>query len=144
MAQRIDYDGVIAELEAEKARAAEPYEVAIKAMRQLKAARHAADSPVLFTRLPRAQSEPQREEREPMRFGGLSVAAAAEKFLSMMNTPQTSAQISEALRNGGIVSTSKKFTNLVYTRLYMTKDKFKRHGDKWYLKDWPLALGQSA
>jgi DNA-binding transcriptional regulator LsrR (DeoR family) len=75
-------------------------------------------------------------------FLGMGIGDAARKFLTMMKRPQTTPQIADALKRGGIHSTAKHFSTTVYTSLSRQEDVL-RLGDKWSLKEWhPNARSQ--
>lgn len=57
----------------------------------------------------------------------------------MMKRPQTTSQIADALRKGGIHSTAKSFVTTVYTTLSRQGD-MARVGDKWTLREWHPSL----
>ncbi len=72
-------------------------------------------------------------------FHGKSISEAAWAYLDMMKTKQTTKEISDALRKGGIESTSSNFENLVYVVLYRVckkSGKFARVSGKWALSEW--------
>jgi hypothetical protein len=69
-------------------------------------------------------------------FLGMSTPLAAERYLRLAKKPKTTAEIAEALQNGGIHSTSENFVNTVYTAL-SRNDKVIRLGrGRWSLREW--------
>lgn len=68
-------------------------------------------------------------------FFGLGIRAAARKYLNLVREPKTTAEISNALLRGGVVSQSKNFPATLHTGLNRSKAVI-RVKDKWGLLEW--------
>ncbi len=73
-------------------------------------------------------------------FLGKGVREAAALYLSLVKKKQTTREIAEALKKGGMESTSKRFIEMVGTVLNQAKKKgggeILRIGDSWGLAEW--------
>ena len=118
----INYEKVLEDLRAQRDR----LDVAIAAMEAL-----VSGAPVAETRT--ASTAAEKIDGHP--FLGLGTAAAAIRYLEMVQEPKSNSEIAAALLKGGIHSTSDKFGNTVYTALHRS-DKAIRLGRKWSLKEW--------
>lgn len=81
-----------------------------------------------------AGADPQEVRSDS--FFGMSIPAASKKYLMMMKNKQSTRQIADALRQGGVHSTSKKFPQMVYNILNRNHDDFVRVGADWALRGW--------
>ena len=76
-------------------------------------------------------------------FFGLSITAAAKKYLLIVKSPKETRVIGEALKKGGILSTSENFFATVHSGL--SRDKaFVRLKKQWWLAEWYPALKPKA
>jgi len=72
-------------------------------------------------------------------YRGMTIADAAIKFLKLSGKPQLTADISRALKLGGIGSASKNMYRTVYNTLNNRMDKHQditKEGAKWGLTEW--------
>ena len=70
-------------------------------------------------------------------FFGMSIPAAAHKFLSMRKRPATSPEIAEALEAGGYPHQSSNLSNTINTALTRNPDMFaKVKRGTWGLRSW--------
>ncbi len=72
-------------------------------------------------------------------FHGKSIPEAAKAYLSMIKKKQTTREIAEALRRGGMETTSSKFEQIVHAVLDRSKKasgEFVRVGNAWALATW--------
>lgn len=81
------------------------------------------------------REKPESREVVPGLFHGLSVAAAARKFLEMKRSKQRMVDIVSALQQGGIESEAGNFYSNVFTTISRKKD-FTRLGKYWALAEW--------
>jgi hypothetical protein len=92
---------------------------------------------------PEAQPMPQRTSTSRKPFKGLSLAAAARKYLFDTGRPQTHAELVEALLKGNVKIASKHPANSIRTSMQKHPDWFrwnKPPGDRgrWELVEWPI------
>ncbi len=126
MPDLIDYEAVLADLEAKKT----ALESAINAIRQmLNLGAQAAITP--GSRLSEASIESDT-------FFSMSIGDAAKKFLRITKRKQPAVKIAEALDAGGLAHTSKNFPNTVRTTLLRleTEGEVVQVGKDWGLAEW--------
>ena len=76
---------------------------------------------------------------DPNAFHGLTIKAAAIKYLKIVGKPQKSRKIAEALENGGYQHESKNFVSTVTTVLFRkskSNGPFVKLNDGWGLPEW--------
>ena len=72
-------------------------------------------------------------------FHGKSMLEAARAYLAMVKTKQTTREISDALRKGGIETTSSHLDRMVYSTLHRARKQsgeVARISGKWALSEW--------
>lgn len=72
-------------------------------------------------------------------YRGMTIAAATIKFLKKAGEPQSTRDIADALRLGGLGSNSKNMYRTVYNTLNNRLDKHQdimKEGAKWGLPEW--------
>jgi hypothetical protein len=124
----IDYQKVLADLEEKKAK----IEAAIEGIKVMLG--HSVTGPILNGGgSARADSIPSDA------FFGMSIVDAAKKYLRMVKSKRTTADIVAALERGGITHSSKNFTNTVYAGLFRDEKQggdIVRVGKDWGLAEW--------
>jgi len=121
----IDYEEVLRDLEARRAE----LDVAIAAIKRLVvSARATPETPVSAP----GSSGP---------YADMSIGEAAKLYLFSIGKPQTSRQITDALRAGGIRSMAKNLDVAVYSALRRQHD-LKRVRNKWTLKRESVVEGK--
>ncbi len=128
MSSEIDYEAVLADLEARRA----DLEAAIIGIRRILGQ---TDEPGVSMK---ASNEPGKPiELEIDAFIGMSVSDAAKKFLRMMGRkPQGTQTICDALVRGGFKSKAKNFYSNVHTALSRDPDFVRVGRGKWGLAEW--------
>jgi hypothetical protein len=149
MADTIDYAAILADLEAKKA----SLEAAIGAVRSaiaMGAAGQAGDfsaaSPVTSASIPSLHNG----EVPAGAFLGKSIPDAAKLYLEIVKKKQTSKEIADGLRRGGIESTSQNFVGIVHSILDRTRKTpnggiVKLDRSTWGLTEWyPRGIASTA
>ena len=141
----IDYDDVIADLEAKRAAINASIDAAIQGITHARAAMAAFSglTGVQHLALPHIASTatvgPPAATVEPSTFFGLGVAEAALKYLATIKRQQSTREIADALEAAHYHHTSQNFPNTVNTALYRRErveaDVVKIDG-KWALAEW--------
>lgn len=129
----IDYDMVIADLEAKRDAAIE----AIEGIQKVRAIY--GQGGMVNGTVPKGKFDP--ENLPTNHFHGMNIPQAAVYLLETVKKPMNSRDIAEALEQGGLRHTSKNFMNTVNTALYRlalgddpTVIKVGREG--WGLRSW--------
>lgn len=125
MANGIDYNAVLADLEARKAQV----ESAIAAVKTILASSG-------FVANGASEGVIRPEDIPSHAFLGLSIADATKKFLGMVKRKQTLPQIMQALEKGGLPPAK---YNTVYSVLRRRENQFEdifRMGEDWALTEW--------
>ena len=134
MANEIDYNAVLADMEAKRA----ALDSAIIGIRQWLSLGGSSEdsqgaSSVFF------EKKPETPELKFDTFFGLSIPDAIRKFLGMMKRPQSVSDITKALHTGGLTTTSKNLLTTVGSTLSRLKqvdgDLVSVQG-KWALRQW--------
>jgi hypothetical protein len=125
-AEVIDYEAVLADLEAKRA----ALDSAIIGIRQV------LSLGALSTAIQTGSKEQSAIESDS--FFGMSIGDAAKKYLRMMKRKQPAAKIAEALDFGGLQHTSKSFPNTVRTTLIRLESEGEvvQVGKEWGLAEW--------
>lgn len=127
----IDYERVLADLEARRATFNSAVDGAIQSIRTIIS---------LTAAVPGAAPSAHLSSRDAGSYLGLSLIDAAKKYLADVRKPQTNPQIAEGIEKGGFVHSSKNFTNTVGTALWRAEEsgdkEIFRSGRLWYLKEW--------
>jgi hypothetical protein len=121
---RVDYESVLADLRARR----DQLDAAISAIEAMLGI--STDDTIASV----ARVMESKEIKDDT-FLGMSVPAATRKYLLMMKRPQSTQEIADALRRGGIHSTAKHFSTTIYTALSRQEDVV-RLGKKWSMKEW--------
>jgi hypothetical protein len=133
VADTIDYEAVLADLEAKRA----SLDTAIAALR--------VTMNLSASAAPGASAMPSAKPIDPASiqddaFFGLSIGEAAKKYLQMVRRKQSVKEIAEALERGGLPHTSANFVNTVGTmlnRAALSDPEFVRVGrGEWGLAAW--------
>ena len=138
--ETIDYEKVLADLEARRAAFNSAVDAAINGIRHVLSA--VATLPAQPTAGPHTTPtlvSGSSMSLSPDAFFGMSIAEAAVKYLSVVKRQQRSREIAEALETAGYHHTSTNFTNTVNTALYRrAKDDgdVVRIGRNWALAEW--------
>jgi hypothetical protein len=127
----MNYDSVLAWLEAKRT----ALDQAIAGVRALMGLEQQASggTPTMTVRATSA------EDIQPGTFLSMSITDATKKFLNLVKCPQTTTEIAEALRRGGLHSTSKDYTTNVYTILARHEKQvgeIVRVEKRWGLVEW--------
>lgn len=71
-------------------------------------------------------------------YSGMTIAAAAIQFLRSAGKPQRTAQVMNALRDGGLKSSSKSLYRTIYSTLdsHVDKGSITKSEGKWGLPEW--------
>ena len=136
----IDYEKVVADLEAKRATFNTWVDTAIQSMRQVLAAvsgipQAAANTPVG----PAGTPSLAPASVTPDAFFGLSIGDAAIRYLQIVKRQQSTREIADALVDAHYPHTSQNFVNTVNTALYRrSKDEEDviRIGRNWALAEW--------
>ncbi|SRR6266851_7380638 len=137
MADRADYQAVLADLRAKRAE----IDIAIAALERFLGvmggpAMPLPVQPVKFygggVVLGHAPARPQAN---PKPYKGLTIKAAAAKHLESVRLKQTPRQIADALIQGGFGHKSKNFPNTVRTTM-AREPEFIKVGSEWALRAW--------
>lgn len=134
MGEVVDYEAVLADLEAKKAN----LETAISSIKALMAL--GVVGALGGTPRPQEGSVVDLNQVQPDAFFGMSIPDAAKKLLDGIRRPLSMASISDALLRGGFATTSKDFSNTVGTALRRQADdgdivRVGNTGD-WGLRAW--------
>jgi len=125
MPEAIDYEAVLADLEAQKT----ALEAAIAGIRQM-----LGRGPQTVPSAPTGRPESTVIESDT--FFALTVGEAAKKYLRMTKRKQSAAAIAEALDEGGLHHTSKSFPNTVRTALIRDPEVVQVGRGEWGLAEW--------
>lgn len=135
MADRADYEAVLADLRAKK----QEIEITIAALERLLGVMGGA-AVVQTTHFVQgsygkttAVLRESRSRDKPYR--GLTIKLAAVKYLDEVRLKQTAKQIADALSAGGFTNRSKNFPNTVRTTL-AREPEFIKIGNEWALRSW--------
>lgn len=128
MPDEINYDAVIADLEAKR----DHLNSIIDGLRQLRTSGVISMSGPLPSQLRASQSE--AEITHDM-FFGMTIADAARKFLSLMKHTKSTSEIAHALERGGLKHASKNFVTTIRSTLG-GRDDFRRVNREWGLAEW--------
>ncbi len=130
MSQEIDYAAVLEDLEAKRS-ALDTTIAGIKMMLGQE-----VENPGQLDGNKATPSASGPKEVKPGTFHGMSIAEAARVYLEMTKQKQTTPELGEALKRGGIESQSKDFIRTVYTILAARPRVFLRLGMHWALAEW--------
>jgi Adenosine deaminase z-alpha domain len=142
--ESIDYGAIIADLEAKRA-ALDATLTAFRAAQALGALGQLGDASAASTLVPSVSGG----EVPAGAFLGKSIPEAAKLYLAIVKRKQTSREIADALKNGGIESTAKNF----YGNVHAILDRARKAGSgiiklgrsNWGLAEWyPAGLRSSA
>jgi len=128
----IDYEEVLVDLERRRAE----LDAAISAIRLILGASAGAGSGIT-PRMPQVSGATGKLPSDA--FFGMTVIDGAKKYLSMVKRPKKAAEITNALKQGGMLNTSANFVATVYTTL---RRDAKRTGQVIQLPDKTWALAQ--
>ena len=73
----------------------------------------------------------------PLTFQGMNLAQAVRAYMESVNRPQTTREVVEALKAGGVPSAAKTFANQVYNVLHNgvgPDGHYRRNGTQWRLR----------
>ena len=73
----------------------------------------------------------------PLTFQGMNLAQAVRAYVESVNRPQTTREVAEALKAGGVPSAAKTFANQVYNILHNgvgPDGHYRRDGTQWRLR----------
>jgi hypothetical protein len=123
----VDYEDVLADLEAKR----DHLESVIAGIKALLA------QGVVLSAVSTSRAEAPAEI-ESHAFFSMSIPDAAKKFLEGARKPQATPAIADALRRGGMTTTSKDFTNTVGAALRRQADDgdIVKVGNDWGLREW--------
>jgi hypothetical protein len=133
---KIDYAAIIADLEAKKA----AIDTAIAGLRAAMSAFGTTEG-ASFVRLDAAVVNPSIHGGEVPAgaFLGKSIPESARLYLSIVKAKKTTREVSDALRRGGMETTSTNFENIVHAglnRAMKNSGAFLRVGKAWALPEW--------
>ena len=96
-----------------------------------------------LTREGTAQEVPPSATVEPSVYADVTLAEAVHHFLETAGEPKPARAIVRGIENGGYVTQSKKFYNIVYNRLVReaSQDRVYRKNGRWGLPSWRTADG---
>jgi len=129
-------DQMLARLERER----DELTVTINTLRRYKGLPPVADAPAPAT--PAAPAGPSANgAMRSDEFFGMSIIAAAKKYLSMTRQPTRAPVIAKQLKAHGLLNESKGFSGTVYSLLYRESEKadatvIKLPGNEWALREW--------
>lgn len=124
----VSYEAVLADLEAKR----EHLDTVIAGIKALMA------QGVIASGIPgQAKAEPLGEI-ESHAFFSMSIPEAAKRFLERARKPQSTPAIAEALRKGGMTTTSKDFANTVGAALRRQAEdgEIVKVNNDWGLREW--------
>lgn len=123
----VDYEAVLADLEAKR----EHLDSVISGIKALMA------QGVIASAVSTTKSEPLGDI-ESHTFFSMSIPDATRKFLERARKPQSTPAIAEALRKGGMTTTSKDFVNTVGAALRRQADDgdIVKVNNDWGLREW--------
>jgi|HubBroStandDraft_5_1064220.scaffolds.fasta_scaffold459249_2 hypothetical protein len=129
MADRANYDAVLAELRAER----DVLDTAIELLERMAA----IPSAETRTSQPRTESA-QAQELADDSFFGMSIPDAIKKYLRIVKKKQSVNTIAKALEDGGLQHASKSFYSTVstVTRRMEVRGEVVQIGKDWGLADW--------
>lgn len=136
-----DYTMLLQHLEAQR----DELDAAIRTIRKVTAQgnpalTHSAQKKevVIEFRSPRPVADPIEVKVKPGAFTGMQVWKAALKYLQMAKKPQHTRAIAEALVQGGLGTTAKKFDANLHQALAVKPEVFRKVDiGIWGLTDWP-------
>jgi hypothetical protein len=139
MAENIDYAAILADLEAKKA-ALEGAIAAVRSAIAMGAAGQSGDVSAAASSPSGGISSLHNGEVPAGAFLGKSIPEAAKLYLAIVKKKQTSKEIAEGLKRGGIESTAKNFFGIVHSILDRTRKSnggvVKLDRSHWGLTDW--------
>jgi hypothetical protein len=160
MAEPIDYQGVLADLEARKAQAIAQFDAAIASIRGILAGTASDGVPVVVAEsstgngssngavhpapvafVPRPRTRGDGAQIESDTFFGLTTAQAIKKFLTMTKRPQTPKAMADALHDGGQLhardaATSYRNAYTALMRLAKAGQVVQTRKGDWGLAEW--------
>ena len=149
MAETIDYSAFLADLEAKKT-ALEQAIAAVRSAIAMGAAGQPGDVSALSSVPSTGVSSLHNGEVPAGAFLGKSIPDAAKLYLEIVKKKQTSKEIADGLKRGGIESTSQNFVNIVHsvldrTRKYPNGGIVKLDRSTWGLTEWyPRGVASAA
>jgi len=134
MANEIDYAAVLADMEAKRA----ALDSAIAGIRQWLSLGGGSEESQGTPTVP-SEKKPEPPEVKFDTFFGLSIPDAIRKFLTMTKRPQSVSDITRALQDGGLTTTSKNLlatAGSTLSRLKQTDGDLVPVQGKWGLREW--------
>jgi hypothetical protein len=132
MPNEIDYEKVLADLKERRAR----LDVAISAIESILGASAPNDS---IASAPEPKPNPITwDGLRKDSFFRMTVPQSIKKFLAISKAPQSTVAISDAMKAGGLTSTSKNLYATIYTALIRLQkaNEVVRVGEEWGLAEW--------
>jgi hypothetical protein len=142
MAQEIDWNAVLADLEARRA----TLDTAITSLRGLITGgglEAILATPVTVKQVDAREMTDAPQEVRPGVFHGMSVSEACRTYLEITKKKQKTRAICDAVLQGGIESDARDFYSNVYTTMARNKD-FIKLGKYWALSEWYPARAAAA
>lgn len=136
---KIDYKAVLDDLEAQKA----ALEDAITGIRKMLGQEQAKGGVGRKSLSPDTRNS---DTLETDSFFNMSIPEAAKKYLSIVKKPQSTKKIADALKAGGLISTSQNFPNnvrTILTRVERVSGDVVKVKKNWGLGEWYKGKNQT-